>query len=81
MAATARTTGADAQAEELRRRNVATNSTAPVVADTRSNEKETEKSKDKVWRLEGFGIGGVDLQGTIANQTTAVRHHLLPRRI
>lgn len=43
MAATARTTGADAQAEELRRRNVAAQSTAPVVAEVPT----TEKSKVK----------------------------------
>ena len=49
MASTARTTGADAQAEELRRRNVAAQSqaSAPVAAQVQ----EKEKSKDKVRRL------------------------------
>lgn len=45
--ATARTTGADAQAEELRRRNVAGQTAAPVVNQTQIK----EKSKDKVRAL------------------------------
>jgi hypothetical protein len=44
MATAARTTGAEAQTEELRRRNVASQSTAaPVVAQAPSKEKSKEK--------------------------------------
>ena len=46
MAAKARTTGVDPQVEELRRRNVATQPSAPVVAAAPKQEK--DKSKDKV---------------------------------
>jgi dolichyl-phosphate-mannose-protein mannosyltransferase len=48
MTAAARTTGADAQAEELRRRNVAAQpNAAPVVAEAPVK----EKSKEKVLSL------------------------------
>lgn len=43
MASAARTTGAEAQADELRRRNVASQSQVPIVI-----EPEKEKSKEKV---------------------------------
>jgi hypothetical protein len=49
MASTAHTTGADAQAEELRRRNVAGQSQASAPVTTQAQEK--EKSKDKVRHL------------------------------
>jgi dolichyl-phosphate-mannose-protein mannosyltransferase len=41
--ATARTTGADAQAEELRRRNVAGQTASPVVSQAQIKEKSKEK--------------------------------------
>src|SRR5690242_382309 len=41
--ATARTTGADAQAEELRRRNVAGQTATPVVSQSQIEEKSKEK--------------------------------------
>jgi dolichyl-phosphate-mannose-protein mannosyltransferase len=52
MATTARTTGADAQSEELRRRNVASqlNGAAPAPAATQAK----EKSKEKVFDLISF---------------------------
>jgi dolichyl-phosphate-mannose-protein mannosyltransferase len=46
--ATARTTGADAQAEELRRRNVAGQPASPVVSQAQIK----EKSKEKVRALQ-----------------------------
>lgn len=46
MASTAHTTGIDAHADELRRRNVATRNDATAPAGARAPEK--EKSKDKV---------------------------------
>jgi dolichyl-phosphate-mannose-protein mannosyltransferase len=46
--ATARTTGADAQAEELRRRNVAGQTASPAVNTTQIK----EKSKEKVRMLQ-----------------------------
>lgn len=49
--ATARTTGADAQAEELRRRNVAGQTASPVVNTTQIK----EKSKEKVRILQDWG--------------------------
>lgn len=72
MASTARTTGADAQAEELRRRNVAAQSqaSAPVAAQVQ----EKEKSKDKVRSLVQVALELSIfwwLQGLVANQTAA----------
>jgi hypothetical protein len=82
MASTARTTGADAQAEELRRRNVAAQSqaSAPVAAQAQ----EKEKSKDKVRHIAQVASElsiSWWLQGLVANQTAAFQHHLLPRRV
>jgi hypothetical protein len=60
MASATRTTGVDAQTEELRRRNVASQSNvAPVVADAPVK----EKSKEKV---QLFYRGGIEAPSKLA---------------
>jgi hypothetical protein len=83
MAATAQTTGTgvQAQAEELRRRNVASQSqpSAPVTANGLEKEKSKEKVRDPVYVALGLSISW-QLQGPIANHAAAFLHHRLPRR-
>jgi dolichyl-phosphate-mannose-protein mannosyltransferase len=69
MATAARTTGAEAQTEELRRRNVASQSNAaPVVAQAPSK----EKSKEKVCLdyISGNDAFGKPLAGQLKNNGT-----------
>lgn len=71
MASTARTTGADAQAEELRRRNVASQSNAtPVVAAAPTK----EKSKEKVSLLSTCGHESNSLAAKVHANTQLTRH-------
>lgn len=74
MTTAARTTGADAQAEELRRRNVAAQfGITPNAA--QASTKEKEKSKDKVREAVYC-----TLALPVANQTTAFRAPHFPGR-
>jgi hypothetical protein len=82
MASTAHTTGADAQAEELRRRNVAAPSqaAAPIAALAQEREKSKDKVRHLVQAASELSIFWW-LQGLVANQTAAFQHHLLPGRL
>ncbi len=81
MASTARTTGADAQAEELRRRNVAAQSSVPTYKEVPIK----EKSKEKVrfpsripWKLSASFLS-LHARVAQADQISANQHHLYPR--
>jgi hypothetical protein len=78
MTTAVRTTGADAQPEELRRRNVASQQdAAPVVAEAPAKEKSKEKVKSS--STHNAAAGRFQSNDMATNHTAAVRHYHLPR--